>query len=201
MALVMDPITAGALLAPLFCVTDIVAFRYWRSSTWSKPDLMVLIPGLIVGVGAGFLVLRFVDRHFIAIVIALITLLFAGLWFKGGGRIVPRARSRAKGVSAGVASGMGSMIAHSGGPPVAPARGSDARVLCAAGPQRSRDHPRDLERVAAAQARRSIPALSGLLRIARRRRVEAALGRSQGIRAALNDESPSAHLHLKRTPG
>jgi hypothetical protein len=119
MALVMDPITAGALLAPMFCLTDVVAFRYWRSSTWSKPDLVVLIPGLIVGIGAGFLVLRLVDRHFIAIAIAVITLLFAGLWFKGGGRIVPRARSRAKGVSAGAASGLASMIAHSGGPPVA----------------------------------------------------------------------------------
>jgi uncharacterized membrane protein YfcA len=33
MALVMDPTTAGALLAPLFCVSDLSAMRYWRAST------------------------------------------------------------------------------------------------------------------------------------------------------------------------
>jgi len=118
MALVMDPISAGALLAPMLCFTDVAALRYWRSSTWSKPDLMVLLPGLVVGMGLGFLVLSYADRHLVAISIALITLLFTGLWFKGGGQIVPKPRSTARGSIAGFASGMGSMIAHSGGPPV-----------------------------------------------------------------------------------
>lgn len=44
---------------------------------------------------------------------------FAVLWFAGGGQIGAQSRSSVKGVSAGVASGIGSMIAHSGGPPVA----------------------------------------------------------------------------------
>jgi uncharacterized protein len=119
MALVMDPISAGALLAPVLCLSDVVALRYWRPSTWSKPDLKLLIPGQLLGIGAGYLFMRVADRHLVAVVIALVTLWFAGLWFKGGGRISLRPRSSVKGVAAGVASGVGSMIAHSGGPPVA----------------------------------------------------------------------------------
>lgn len=119
MALVMDPIAAGALLAPVLCLSDIVALRYWRPSTWSKPDLKLLIPGQLLGIGAGYLFMRIADRHLVAVVIALVTLWFAGLWFKGGGHISSQPRSSVKGVAAGVASGIGSMIAHSGGPPVA----------------------------------------------------------------------------------
>jgi uncharacterized membrane protein YfcA len=103
----------------VLCLSDIVALRYWRPSTWSRPDLKLLIPGQLLGIGAGYLFMRTADRHLVAIVIALVTLWFAGLWFKGGGRISAQPRSSAKGVAAGVASGIGSMVAHSGGPPVA----------------------------------------------------------------------------------
>jgi hypothetical protein len=54
LALVMDPIVAGALLAPMFCRMDIMALRYWRPSTWSKPDVAVLVPGLLIGIGSAF---------------------------------------------------------------------------------------------------------------------------------------------------
>jgi uncharacterized membrane protein YfcA len=119
LALVMDPITAGALLAPLFCVTDIAALRYWRASTWSKPDLIVLVPAQVIGMGVGFYALLYANRHLVAIAVAVVTLAFAGLWFLGGGRVVVRPRSLAKGALAGVTSGITSMVAHSGGPPVA----------------------------------------------------------------------------------
>jgi uncharacterized membrane protein YfcA len=119
LALVMDPITAGALLAPLFCVMDLVALRYWRPSTWSKPDLIVLVPTLLIGMGLGYLFIGFADRRFVAIAIAIITLTFAVMWFTRGSRIVQRPRSTAKGALAGVTSGIASMIAHAGGPPAA----------------------------------------------------------------------------------
>jgi uncharacterized membrane protein YfcA len=119
LALVMDPISAGALLAPLFLVMDVFAFRYWRPSTWSRPDLVLLVPGLLVGSSIGFVAMRHADRHVVAIAVALITMGFAALWFLHGGEVVVRPRSRIKAVGAGVASGITSMIAHSGGPPVA----------------------------------------------------------------------------------
>lgn len=102
LSLVMDPITAGGLLAPLFIAMDLFGLRYWKPSTWSKPDLKVLVPGLVVGIGVGYLLFRVLDHRAIAIVMAAVTLVFVGLWFKAGGT-----------------SGITTMVAHSGGPPLA----------------------------------------------------------------------------------
>ncbi|WP_134497173.1 sulfite exporter TauE/SafE family protein [Microvirga pakistanensis] len=119
LSLVMDPITAGALLAPLFVLMDAFALYYWRPQTWSRIDLALLVPALGLGTAIGFMLMTVVDRSTFAILIALITLIFTGLWFRGGGRIVQRPRSKLKALIAGTASGITSMVAHSGGPPVA----------------------------------------------------------------------------------
>jgi uncharacterized membrane protein YfcA len=119
LSLVMDPLTAGALLAPLFVAADVAAIRYWKPSTWSKPDLAILVPSLIVGICLGYLALSVLDARAVAIVVALITLTFAGLWFRGGGRVTVRPRSVPKGIAAGLGAGVTSMVAHSGGPPLA----------------------------------------------------------------------------------
>ncbi|WP_445682306.1 sulfite exporter TauE/SafE family protein [Radicibacter daui] len=116
---VMDPVTAGGLLAPLLVVIDLFALRYYKPSTWSKPDLVLLLPGLVVGIGLGYLLFRFLDHRAISIVMAVITLAFVGLWFAGGGKVRSRARSSPKAVGAGFASGITTMVAHSGGPPLA----------------------------------------------------------------------------------
>jgi uncharacterized membrane protein YfcA len=54
LSIVMDPVTAGGLLAPLFIAMDLVALRYWKPSTWSRPDLVLLLPGLVIGIGLGY---------------------------------------------------------------------------------------------------------------------------------------------------
>jgi uncharacterized protein len=119
LSLIMDPLSAGGLLAPLFVGMDLVALRYWKPSTWSMPELIVLVPALVVGIGLGFAGLRLIDHRLVAIIIALISILFATLWLRGGGRVVVRPRSAPKAVIAGLASGVTTMIAHSGGPPLA----------------------------------------------------------------------------------
>ena len=119
LSLVMDPVTAGGLLAPLFIATDLFALRYWKPSTWSKPDLMLLLPGLLAGIGLGYLLFRGLDHRAIAVVVAATTLIFVGLWFVGGATVTVRPRSSPKAIAAGFASGVTSMVAHSGGPPLA----------------------------------------------------------------------------------
>lgn len=119
LALVMDPLTAGALLAPLFVAMDLFALRYWRPRTWSKPDLALLLPGLVAGIGLGTLLLNVLDRRAVGITMALITLAFAGIWFRGGGQVIVRPRSVPKALAAGLGSGITTMVAHSGGPPLA----------------------------------------------------------------------------------
>ena len=116
---VMDPVTAGGLLAPLFVAMDLYSLRYWKPSTWSKPDLVLLLPGLVAGIGFGYLVFRILDHRAISIVMAVITLIFVGLWFLHGGEVTIRPRSAPKAVAAGFASGITTMVAHSGGPPLA----------------------------------------------------------------------------------
>src|SRR5215475_11631476 len=115
----MDPLSAGALLAPLFVAMDLCALRYWKPSTWSKPDLAVLIPSLIVGIGLGYLVLRGLDRRAVSVVMAMITLAFTALWFRGGGQVSVQPRSMPKAIAAGGCAGVATMVAHSGGPPLA----------------------------------------------------------------------------------
>jgi uncharacterized membrane protein YfcA len=119
LSLVMDPVTAGGLLAPLFVATDLVALRYWKPSTWSRPDLRLLLPGLVVGVGLGTLLFTMLDHRAIAIVMAAVTLAFVGLWFARGATVTVKPRSTPKAIAAGFASGMTTMVAHSGGPPLA----------------------------------------------------------------------------------
>jgi uncharacterized membrane protein YfcA len=119
LSLVMDPITAGGLLAPLFIAMDLFGLRYWKPSTWSRPDLQLLLPGLISGIGIGYLVFRLLDHRAVAIVMAVITLVFVGLWFRSGGEIRVQPRSSRKALAAGLTSGITTMVAHSGGPPLA----------------------------------------------------------------------------------
>ncbi|MEI2297014.1 sulfite exporter TauE/SafE family protein [Ensifer sp. MJa1] len=119
LSIVMDPVSAGGLLAPLFVAMDLYALRYFKGSTWSKPDLKPLLPGLIAGIGLGYLLFRFLDHRAIAIVMAATTLIFVGLWFLKGAEVTARPRSTPKAVTAGLASGITTMVAHSGGPPLA----------------------------------------------------------------------------------
>jgi uncharacterized membrane protein YfcA len=119
LSLVMDPVTAGGLLAPLFVAMDLFSLRYWKPSTWSKPDLILLVPGLGIGIALGYVLFRVLDHRAIAIVMAAVTLIFVGLWFIRGGETIVRPRSSSKAVAAGVTSGITTMVAHSGGPPLA----------------------------------------------------------------------------------
>ena len=119
LSLVMDPVTAGGLLAPLFIAMDLYALRYFRRSTWSKPDLVLLLPGLLLGIGFGYLLFRVLDHRVIAILMAAITLFFVALWLMNGGEVTTRRRSTPKAVAAGLTSGITTMVAHSGGPPLA----------------------------------------------------------------------------------
>jgi len=119
LSVVMDPVTAGGLLAPLFIAMDLFALRYWKPSTWSKPDLVLLLPGLLIGIALGYLLFRVLDHRAVAIVMAVVTLVFVGLWFCRDPKVVIAPRSAPKAVAAGLASGVTTMVAHSGGPPLA----------------------------------------------------------------------------------
>jgi uncharacterized protein len=115
---VMDPISAGALIAPLFLPQDVIALWCFPPRTWSWPDLKVLVPSMVAGIGVGALALALLDTRLISIVIGLVSLSFAALWFKGGQTVGSVPRSTPLAILAGTASGVATMIAHSGSPPL-----------------------------------------------------------------------------------
>ena len=119
LSLVMDPISAGAVMAPLFIPMDIVALRYFPPRTWSKPDIDVLVPTMIVGTAIGAAILAVMDTRLVSIAIAVVALGFAAQWFAGGQKITAAPRKTWHAALAGTVSGITSMVAHSGGPPLA----------------------------------------------------------------------------------
>ena len=119
LSLVMDPVTAGVIVAPLFIPMDIVALKYFPPRTWSMPDIKVLVPAMVLGIGLGTLTIALLDARFVSIAIAVVSLLFAAHWYSGGQKIAAAPRNAFHAALAGTASGVATMIAHSGSPPLA----------------------------------------------------------------------------------
>jgi uncharacterized membrane protein YfcA len=122
LSLLVDPIGAAIIVAPLVSLMDMFTLRTFGPSSWSKPDLKVLLPGLIIGLALGWLVFETVNPHLIALLIGTISLGFALHWFwKRSRKQVAKGKpvSAPLGVVAGAASGFTTFVAHAGGPPVA----------------------------------------------------------------------------------
>jgi uncharacterized protein len=122
LSLITDPIGAAIILAPLVSLMDMFTLRAFGPSSWSKPDLRVLLPGLLIGLGIGWLVFEWVDPRIVALLIGTISLSFALHWFwKRTKKTVsaPKPVSASLGVVAGAISGFTTFIAHAGGPPIA----------------------------------------------------------------------------------
>ncbi len=119
LSLVMDPVTAGAIVAPLFIPMDIVALKYYPPRTWSMPDIKVLVPAMAIGIGLGTLTIALLDARFVSIAIAVVSLLFAAHWYAGGQKPTVAPRNDWHAALAGTVSGVATMIAHSGTPPLA----------------------------------------------------------------------------------
>ncbi|MGY4474503.1 TSUP family transporter [Bradyrhizobium sp. USDA 3364] len=118
LSLVTDPVTSGGLLEHCSsrwtcsrCVTG--SLRHGRGV------LKLLVPGLVAGIGLGYVLFRVLDHRAVAIMMALTTLIFVALWLVGESQAIIRPRSWPKAVAARVASGVTTMVAHSGGPPLA----------------------------------------------------------------------------------
>ncbi len=131
----IDPLGAAMIVAPLVSAMDMFTLRAFGPSSWSKPDLRVLLPGLLIGLGLGWLLFETVDPRLVGLVIALVSLGFAAYWFwKRFHRIavLPKPVHAGLGVLAGAASGFTTFIAHAGGPPITMylvRRGLDKRLF------------------------------------------------------------------------
>lgn len=118
MALAMDPISAGAIIAPLFIPMDLIALRLYPPRTWSMPDLKVLVPSCAAGIAFGYWTMSVLDQRIVTIIIGVVSLGFAVNWFIGGQVVTKMSRKTGWGILAGSCSGIATMVAHSGSPPL-----------------------------------------------------------------------------------
>lgn len=131
----IDPLGAAMIVAPLVSAMDMFTLRAFGPSSWSKPDLKVLIPGLLIGLGLGWLLFETVDPRYVGLTIAVVSVSFALYWFWKRFRRtvpVPKPAHVGLGVLAGAASGFTTFIAHAGGPPITMyliRRGLDKRLF------------------------------------------------------------------------
>jgi uncharacterized membrane protein YfcA len=123
LALVVDPITASIIMAPVASASD--PFTIWAHPprNWSWPDLIWLIPGMVIGLALGAMFFVWLDPRIVAVAIAVVTLWFVARWFLSG-RPTPTPGSGSpvqpvKAVACAAASGFTTFIAHAGNPPVA----------------------------------------------------------------------------------
>jgi uncharacterized protein len=121
MALVIDPITAAIIFAPLVVFMDLFALRAFPPSTWSKPDLKWLLLGLSIGLLIGWMTFELVDRRIVTLLIATVTLTFTIRWFIKD-RLTPPLPHDVQPLRAtllAIISGFTTFVAHAGGPPTA----------------------------------------------------------------------------------
>jgi hypothetical protein len=120
LSLVMPPLDAAIVVAPLVSFMDLFAFGSYGPRTWSKSDVVWLMPSLVAGIGVGYFFFTNFDPHFVEASIAAVTLVFTAHWFLKSRRAKPSHRpvSPPLAILAGTVSGFTTFIAHSGGPPV-----------------------------------------------------------------------------------
>ncbi|WP_332681034.1 sulfite exporter TauE/SafE family protein [Bosea sp. (in: a-proteobacteria)] len=121
LAFVVEPLQGAIIVALLVAAMDLFAIRSFGVASWSKPDLVWLLPGLAAGIGIGYAVFLMVDARIVTLIIGLTTLAFTAHWFARG-RLAPPGKlpvSPGLALLASTASGFTTFVAHAGGPPIA----------------------------------------------------------------------------------
>lgn len=119
MSLAMDPLVAGAILAPMFLVMDAIALRIWSPKTWVRTDTPWLVGGTLMGTALAAWLLTGMNEHSVATLMGTLGLGFALFWVAGGASRKSWPFRPGAALAASTAAGAVSMIAHAGGPPLA----------------------------------------------------------------------------------
>ncbi len=81
MALVISPVTAAALLLPIYVISDMFGLYLYRHH-FSARNLAILTPAAILGVGVGWMFSAHLSPTFIGMLVGLVGILFCfNAWF------------------------------------------------------------------------------------------------------------------------
>ncbi len=117
MALIISPVTAAALLLPIYVISDMVGLYLYRHH-FSARNLAILTPAAIVGVGIGWLFSSHLSSTFIGMLVGLVGLLFCfNAWIGARYRKAARKADIPRGIFWGILTGLTSFVSHSGAPP------------------------------------------------------------------------------------
>lgn len=120
MALIVSPIQAAAILLPILCLMDVFAIWAYRGK-WLLPELRVLVPASLIGIGVGTLLFEYMSPAIIRLTLGAIAIVFTlNYWIQpmNKGEVEQAPYPRVVGTIAGAIAGFTSFIAHAGGPPL-----------------------------------------------------------------------------------
>lgn len=119
MAMGIDPLHAAAIMLPILIAQDAVSVWAFRHS-WDRTVMVVMLPGMVAGVGLGYVYATAVSETAILGTLGGISILFGvhRLWAEREGAVVlPSNAPKWLGTLLGAVSGFASQIAHAGAPP------------------------------------------------------------------------------------
>lgn len=117
MALVISPVTAAALLLPIYVISDMFGLYLYRRH-FSARNLAILIPASILGIAIGWYFSSHLSSTFIGMLVGLVGIFFClNTWFGARFRSQARRADIPRGIFWGALTGLTSFVSHSGAPP------------------------------------------------------------------------------------
>jgi uncharacterized membrane protein YfcA len=118
LALVISPVRAAAIVLPILIVQDWVSVWAFRRD-FDARNLTIMLPGALLGIGAGWLLAARVDEAAVRLAVGVISIGFVAFMLARG-RFAsdrPSPATVAPGVFWGALSGFTSFVSHAGAPP------------------------------------------------------------------------------------
>ena len=117
LSLVMPPMQGAALLLPVYLISDVYGVWIYRKS-YSKRNLLILIPAAAIGVLAGWMFAADTDENVVRVLIGCVGLTFLAM--RQVSRMAGNSEARPADVPCGLLwgsiSGFTSFVSHAGGP-------------------------------------------------------------------------------------
>ena len=117
LALRIDPLTAAALLLPIYLVSDVFGLWLYRRN-FSVRNLSILIPAGLFGVFIGYLIAPMISVPIMNMGVALIGIWYClGAWLGKAANTQARPADVPRGIFWGSIAGLTSFVSHTGAPP------------------------------------------------------------------------------------
>nr|WP_315464222.1 sulfite exporter TauE/SafE family protein [uncultured Rhodoferax sp.] len=117
LSMAMSPVQAAVLLLPIFVISDMAGVWLYRRE-FSAPNLKILIPAGIAGVGVGWATASMVSDRAIMLMIGMVGVGFClNIWLRKQNAAAAQPPHRGKGWFWGTLAGFTSFISHAGAPP------------------------------------------------------------------------------------